>query len=206
MNQDQDPFKCFSQKWKEAGPETGLGRSCDVALKSIDMDAPAASLRQGLAAEMGLITSSGWKRQHRQRVSAVSWERNREGGRQQAGRTKAYALYFSAEQHISRAGREDTEEGNQKTKGEGMGSALGQTLFNILIGNMDSGIECTLIKFADDTDLCGVVDTLEGRDAIQRELDRPERWTDANLMKSKEAKCKAQHLGQGNPKHKSGWE
>ncbi|GAB0192995.1 cAMP-dependent protein kinase inhibitor alpha [Grus japonensis] len=66
---------------------------------------------------------------------------------------------------------------------------------------MDSGIECTLSKFADNTKLCGGVDTLEGRDAIQRDLDRLERWDCANLMKFKKAKCKVLHMGQRNPKH-----
>ncbi|KAJ7404131.1 rna-directed dna polymerase from mobile element jockey-like [Pitangus sulphuratus] len=37
---------------------------------------------------------------------------------------------------------------------------------------MDSGIKGTLSKFASDTELCGVVDTLEGRDDTQRNLDR----------------------------------
>ena len=46
------------------------------------------------------------------------------------------------------------------------GSVLGLALFNIFVGNMDSGIECTLSKFANDTELCGAVNTLEGRDVI----------------------------------------
>jgi len=82
------------------------------------------------------------------------------------------------------------------------GSVLGPALFNIYVGAMDSGIECTLSKFANNTKLCGVVDTLEGRDAIQTDLNRLERWVCANLIKFNKAKCKVLHLGQASPKHK----
>ncbi|GAB0203632.1 hypothetical protein GRJ2_002828800 [Grus japonensis] len=81
------------------------------------------------------------------------------------------------------------------------GSVLGPALFNVFVGNMDSGIECTLSKFANNTKLCGVVDTLEGRDAIQRDLDRLERWVHVNHMKFNKAKCKVLHVGRRSPKH-----
>ncbi|PKU42453.1 rna-directed dna polymerase from mobile element jockey-like [Limosa lapponica baueri] len=81
------------------------------------------------------------------------------------------------------------------------GSVLRPVLF-IFVGDMEHVIECTLSKFADDTKLCGMVNMLEGRDAIQRVLDRLERWACANRMKFNQAKCKGLHLDHGNPRHK----
>ncbi|PKU44756.1 rna-directed dna polymerase from mobile element jockey-like [Limosa lapponica baueri] len=68
--------------------------------------------------------------------------------------------------------------------------------------DMDSGIECTLSKLANNTKLCGVVHTLAGRDTIQRDLERLERWACANLLKFNQAKCKVLHMSWGNPKHR----
>ena len=52
---------------------------------------------------------------------------------------------------------------------------LASVLLNIFVGNIDNGIKCPLSKFAEDTKLSGAIGMLEGRDAIQRGLERLER-------------------------------
>jgi len=57
----------------------------------------------------------------------------------------------------------------------------------------------------DDIKLSAAVDMLEGRDAIQRVLDRLEKWAKVNLIKFNKATCKALHLVWGSTRINTGW-
>lgn len=58
----------------------------------------------------------------------------------------------------------------------------GQILFNDFINNLENGKEDTPSTFAVNTKRGGTDDMLEGRAAIQRDLDRCEKWADNNIM------------------------
>ena len=84
------------------------------------------------------------------------------------------------------------------------GSILGLVLSDIFINDLDNGTECTLNKFAEDTKLGGVVVVPNGRAAIQRDLNRLEKWANWNLIEFNKGICKVLQLGRNHAPGQAG--
>lgn len=82
------------------------------------------------------------------------------------------------------------------------GSIPGLVLFNVFINVLDAGVERILSTFADDTTLGGAADSLEGQEALQRDLDKLEHWAISNHMKFNNGKCQVLQLGRSNAGHR----
>lgn len=66
------------------------------------------------------------------------------------------------------------------------------------LNRTDSRVEWTLNKFVNDTKVSSTVDTLQGRDVIQSNLDGLEEWACANTMRYNKTDCKVLNLDWGN--------
>ena len=64
---------------------------------------------------------------------------------------------------------------------------------------MGVGLEGVISKFVDDTKLGAPVDSIEGGEALQRDLDRLENWAITNGIRFNKGKCRILQLGRGNP-------
>lgn len=71
--------------------------------------------------------------------------------------------------------------------------------FNIFVNYMDGGTECTLSKFADDTELSEVFDKPDGCAVFQTDLSKLEKWANKNVGKFSWRNCKVLHLGRITP-------
>lgn len=74
-------------------------------------------------------------------------------------------------------------------------------MFNIFISGLDKETKGNFNKFADNTKLESVADTLNGNASVQRDLERDEDLANKTCLKVNKEKCKVLHLQHYNPMH-----
>ena len=78
------------------------------------------------------------------------------------------------------------------------GSVLGPILFLIYVNDLDEGLQCMLLKFADHTKLMTKISRVEDCIKLQKDLDRVLTWCETNDMELNSEKCSVMKIGNKN--------
>ncbi|MDJ0596593.1 MAG: reverse transcriptase family protein [Pleurocapsa sp. MO_226.B13] len=81
------------------------------------------------------------------------------------------------------------------TSGVPQGSVLGPLLFVIYINDLDTSIQSSLSKFADDTKIGSVIESEDDVNKLQRDLNKLCEWTEKWQMRFNTDKCKVLSMG-----------
>ena len=87
------------------------------------------------------------------------------------------------------------------TSGVPHGSVLGPVLFLLYMNDLLNQLECPVLLFADDAKIYREIVSQESYEAMQRDLERLENWSNVWLLKFNPEKCTTMHLGHRNPRY-----
>ena len=78
------------------------------------------------------------------------------------------------------------------------GSVLGPILFLVYMNDLEEGVTCKILKFADYTKLFRKVKEIGDKQNLQEDIDKLVRWSEQWQMLFNFGKCKCLHTGPGN--------